>query len=369
MGSNKTRTFLVVLLILLNFTHSFIPQLHTRVQSSKYAISMELLPGIFNEHVAYMKDVAKVEPPARFQTLLQLLDISEETVVSPSVKAGLNPFLIPLSRDKYGSMLCYMRWPTQKDGMDLQLVRTTEVGVYLVAMGTDQYCHRLAVEQDFMSLPTAPQAVALLNAVSQMYTSGDYIPFLKSGKFPSLTKEDLNLILDRFLLTKVGAFPDCYERLAKNFVETNNEVSALVTCERAVSIFYGWGHPVSFHAKVLSRMGGREKEARDAARASLGQPAWTVGKDAQDLEELAVLAGFTGTAILGEMHAFRARDARLDDIGEGMSPIQVILDQAAHLMDAVALGHIEGGWAAVQEELASKYQEGGYPEMAEMIKA
>ena len=43
----------------------------------------------------------------------------------------------------------------------------------------------------------------------------------------------------------------------------------------------------------------------------------------QDLEELAVLAGFTGTAILGEMHAFRARDPRADDIGEGMSPLQV----------------------------------------------
>lgn len=45
----------------------------------------------------------------------------------------------------------------------------------------------------------------------------------------------------------------------------------------------------------------------------------------QDLEELAVLAGFTGTAILGEMHAFRARDPRVDDIGEGMSPLQVTL--------------------------------------------
>ena len=43
----------------------------------------------------------------------------------------------------------------------------------------------------------------------------------------------------------------------------------------------------------------------------------------KDLEELAVLAGFTGTAILGEMHAFRARDPRVDDIGEGMSPMQV----------------------------------------------
>ena len=45
----------------------------------------------------------------------------------------------------------------------------------------------------------------------------------------------------------------------------------------------------------------------------------------QDLEELAVLAGFTGTAILGEMHAFRARDPWVDDIGEGMSPLQVTL--------------------------------------------
>jgi hypothetical protein len=35
MGSNKMRTFLVALLILLNFTHSFIPQLHTRVQNEK----------------------------------------------------------------------------------------------------------------------------------------------------------------------------------------------------------------------------------------------------------------------------------------------------------------------------------------------
>lgn len=43
----------------------------------------------------------------------------------------------------------------------------------------------------------------------------------------------------------------------------------------------------------------------------------------QDLEALALLAGFTGTSILGEMHAFRARDPRTDDIGEGMSPVQV----------------------------------------------
>lgn len=240
---------------------------------------------IFKEHLSFMENVAKTVPPRRLETLLQLLEMSpEENLVGPSSRDNLNPFLIPLSTNKVdGSTLCYIRWPTQKDSMDLQLVRTTEVGIYLVAMGTDQYCHRLAVEKDFFSLPSAPNAVELLNAAGQMYTPGDFLPFLRSGKFPSATAADLRLVLDRYLLTKVGAFPDCYERLATNFWETENEVSALVTCERAVSIFYGWGHPVNFHAKLMSRIPGREKESRDAARASLGQPAWTVGKDAQVL--------------------------------------------------------------------------------------
>lgn len=45
----------------------------------------------------------------------------------------------------------------------------------------------------------------------------------------------------------------------------------------------------------------------------------------QELDDLARLAGFTGAAILGEMHNYRANDPRTDDIGEGMSPLQVQL--------------------------------------------
>ena len=90
----------------------------------------------------------------------------------------------------------------------------------------------------------------------QPYVAGEYMPLLKSGKFPTFTESDLKLVLDRYLLTKVGSFPDCYERLATNFFNTKNEISALVTCERAVSIFYGWGHPVNFHAKLMSKLPG-----------------------------------------------------------------------------------------------------------------
>ena len=96
------------------------------------------------------------------------------------------------------------------------------------------------------------------------------------GKFPTLTEQDLALVLDRYLLTKVGPFPDCYERLAENFLSKGDEISALVTCERAVSIFYGWGHPLMFYSNMLKKCADRELEARDTARTCLGMPIWTV---------------------------------------------------------------------------------------------
>lgn len=43
----------------------------------------------------------------------------------------------------------------------------------------------------------------------------------------------------------------------------------------------------------------------------------------QDLEDAIKMAGFTGKAIVGDMHAFRATDPREKDIAEGHNPIQV----------------------------------------------
>jgi hypothetical protein len=115
----------------------------------------------------------------------------------------------------------------------------------------------------------------------------------------------------------------------------------------------------------------RDAEAKDAARSAMGMPKWTLraASDPDDVvDQIARLAGFTSKEIVGEMHAFRAKDAREDDIGEGMDPKQVTLDQAGHLMDAVALGAQPGGWAGNAEAIAEKYDEGGYPEMASFIR-
>ena len=126
--------------------------------------------------------------------------------------------------------------------------------------------------------------------------------------------------------------------------------------------------PLSFQAQVLSKLDGRDKEAKDAARAAMMAPKWTIAKSRKELEEVIKLSGFSDVAIVAELYAIRANDPREKDIQEqGLSPVQVTLDQAAHLMDAVALGHIQGGWDEIKPDLAKKYTEGGYPEIATLI--
>jgi hypothetical protein len=163
---------IAVVLSLIDMTKSFNPLRSMKSNARSCTIqymSTSTMP-VFQDHFDYLKDVAKVNPPRKLELLLQLLEMTDgEEIVSPRVRKGMNPFLIPISRSSVdGSMLCYIRWPTQKETMDLQLVRTTDVGIYLVAMGTDQYCHRLAVEQDFFCLPTATKALELLNASGQV---------------------------------------------------------------------------------------------------------------------------------------------------------------------------------------------------------
>lgn len=322
------------------------------------------------DHKTYIENVAFIEPPAKLDILISLLKLNGNEIVSPRERSSLNPFLIPISKDpKDNSLLCYIRWPTQKETMDLQIVRTTETGIKLVSSSTDALIKRIAAESDFFSSPNSNEILKVANSAGNVYTSGDYLPLLKSGKFPALTQEDLVLLFDRYLLTSIGSsFPDCYERLAQGYAKKGDTISALVTCERSVSVFYGFGHPMTYHAKMLSSFDKYDKEAKDVARASLAMPLWTVGDSYKSLEDIVQLAGFSGCGILSELYAYRAQDPREEEVKGGLNPIQVTLDQAAHLMNAVALANKPNGWSLIREEIASKYSEGGYPKMATFIR-
>jgi hypothetical protein len=288
-------------------------------------------------------------------------------LIAADKRSGLNPFFIPVAKNNQtGNHMGFLRWPTQKEGMDLQIVTTTEAGIKLVALSTDHYVTRMAAESDFYQRDDASHLESLVNEYGKLYTKGDSLSLLKSGRFPAGTDKEKRLALDRYLLSKVGSFPEGYERIAEDFCEKRNDVSALVTCERCSNVFYGWGHPNTFHALMLLKM-NREHEANDTARSSLAMPKWTLANTIEELDNIIKMAGFTDRKVVGDMHRIRANDPRQKDIDEGVTPVQISLDQAAHIMDAVALGAIEGGWDAVRGEIASKYRE-GYPEMASFIE-
>jgi hypothetical protein len=322
-------------------------------------------------HGTFLKAVALVDVPDTLPMLLSLLKLQGRKLIHPEDRKGMNPFLIPISEWDHGERLCYVRWPTMakntEAGLDLQIVVTTPMGgIRLYAMSTDAMCRRMIAEMDFYGQSGSTDAIEMLNKDGVKYTSGDYVPFLKSGKFDSITEDDLRLVMDRYLLTMVGPFPDCYERLATHFKSKDDVVSALVTCERAVSLFYGFGHPVSFHANMLMAS-ERVIEGKDAAKCALGMPLWTTADSKEDLNRLAKSAGYTGIDIIGEMHAYRARDSREEELGEDLPKEQVALDQAAHLMDAVVMGAVEGGWTMAVPKIAENYKFSGYPDVAKFL--
>lgn len=279
--SNYSILVLVLLINMFTTARSLLSStklINNRIVTKKYLSSTTTLDSYTSSLETFLTDVAKIEIPKNSNTLLNILSLNENyELVNPSTsRKGLNPFLIPLAKNtKENNLLCYIRWPTQKDGMDLQLVKTTEAGINLVSLSTNQFIHRLAVEDDFYTTKNCDEVISLVNQNGVEYKKGDYMGMIKSGKFPAMSPEDMRLVLDRYLLTKVGQFPDCFERLAQSFLNKNDEVSALVTCERAVAVFYGWGHPIMFHTHMLEKL-GRDKEARDSARAAMGMPSWTL---------------------------------------------------------------------------------------------
>lgn len=230
-------------------------------------------------HEKYLEEVAKVDIPKRLSVLLDLLEVQDYVLTKPNERSGLNPFFIPLAKNvKNGSFIGYMRWPTQKESMDLQIAQTNEAGIELLSSSTDLYCHRVLVELDFAKNPNVDALLKKFNAhEDRSYKLGDFETMIKSGKFPRDTEHDLKLIIDRYLLTKVGPFTDCYERLSDNFLSKKNDVSALVTAERSMSAFYGWGHTMTFHTKMLYSL-GRSQEAKDTAGSAMSMPKFTLAK-------------------------------------------------------------------------------------------
>lgn len=110
----------IVTLLKTNISIRTVPRLNSCKYFRKSSMSMQSeldTQDAIKLHESYLKDTARVNPPLRLNTLLKLLHKRGDKLIDPSNRKGLIPFLVPVSLQSDNSLLCYIRWPTQKDDM------------------------------------------------------------------------------------------------------------------------------------------------------------------------------------------------------------------------------------------------------------
>ncbi|XP_028764041.1 protein IN CHLOROPLAST ATPASE BIOGENESIS, chloroplastic isoform X1 [Neltuma alba] len=333
------------------------------------------------DHVAFVKDIAATQPPEHLSQLLNVLKAKGETIVFPGAKQGLIPLAIPLTKSSSGAVTALLRWPTAPPGMEMPVVDVNKHGVKLLAKSVDQYIHRILVEEDAKNSQERNDELFIVSADAgkKLYQKGGFAESKISN-------------LDIYLLKEVGLFPDIIERKVMRHFEEGDQVSALVTGEfyTKKEHFPGFARPFVFNAEVLLRfvvifstMYGRSKidtglcfhrgrpfcfidrvgrnvEAKDAARGALKSPWWTLGCKYEDVAKIAQWDDEQIEYIKEKV----TEEGRQEDIKKGKAPAQVVLDEAAFLMD---LASIEGTWDDYLERIAECYEEAGLNDIARFI--
>ncbi|KAL5653565.1 hypothetical protein ACJX0J_039023, partial [Zea mays] len=275
-------------------------------------------------HASFVKEIAATDPPEHLNSLLNVLQARGEKIVSPGAKRGLIPCVVPLSESPAGDLTSLLRWPTAPTGMEMPVVEVRKHGLWLLAKNVKQYIHRILVEADFSAGTGDDLWAAVGEAGKNLYAKGEF-------------KESQVADLDVYLLKKVGLFPDVIERKTLRHLEKGDNVSALITGEFYTrDQFPGFGRPFVFNAEIFKRV-GRTSEAKDSARVALKSPWWTLGCS---YEEAAELAGWEDEQ-LEFIREKVTEEGKREDLKRGKAPEQVILDEAAFLMD---LASVDGNW-------------------------
>ncbi|KAL6589598.1 hypothetical protein ACP70R_050287 [Stipagrostis hirtigluma subsp. patula] len=299
------------------------------------------------DHASFVKEIAATEPPEHLNSLLNVLQARGEKIVSPGAKRGLIPVVVPLSETAAGNLTSLLRWPTAPAGMEMPVVEVRKHGLWLLAKNVNQYIHRVLVEADISADGDDDVWSAVGEAGKNLYSKGDF-------------KESQLSDLDVYLLKKVGLFPDVLERKTLRHLDKGDPVSALITGEfYSRDQFPGFGRPFIFNAEILKRV-GRTSEAKDSARVALKSPWWTLGCS---YEEAAELAGWEDEQI-EFIREKVTEEGKREDLKKGKAPEQVVLDEAAFLMD---LASVDGNWDDVVDRIAECYREAGLQDMAKFI--
>ena len=188
--------------------------------------------------------------------------------------------------------------------------------------------------------------------------------------------DDLGYGLEKYVLLRVGPFPDLYESLSVQHAARGDEQSSLIAAEASNGKVSGFASTFAFYARQLSTFTAREDETRDAARVCLRLPVPSLGMLDEDYVDVSRLAGLsdpgdsTSDALEELRIMYEKIRQRSEEEGAGpgqnsKTPEQEAIDEANYLLDRLSLGG--GDWASVRSDLGRIYRAAGREDMASFV--
>jgi hypothetical protein len=182
--------------------------------------------------------------------------------------------------------------------------------------------------------------------------------------------------VDKFVLLRVGPFPDIYESLALVHATKSDESSALIAAEASNSKISGFASTFLFYAKLLSSFPNRDEEARDAARMCLRLPLPSIGLTMDEFRDVAILGQIANPSdsdqeLLAKLQTMyeKMREHETDDPrssgSNDRSPEQIALDEVNYVIDTTVLTGTK--WSAIRPKLAKIYKSVGRDDMARFV--
>eukprot|EP00535_Pseudo-nitzschia_heimii_P005236 CAMPEP_0197176270 /NCGR_PEP_ID=MMETSP1423-20130617/2253_1 /TAXON_ID=476441 /ORGANISM="Pseudo-nitzschia heimii, Strain UNC1101" /LENGTH=420 /DNA_ID=CAMNT_0042625623 /DNA_START=195 /DNA_END=1457 /DNA_ORIENTATION=- len=372
---------------------TIIGSLETRLFSTSYDIEadaksgisrMETLQTMLSSHGA-PGSVGCSSPDDLEPVYLCPPDTDDETpelvanILGMTEHADLHPHLYPLAKSKStGNYICALRRAYADDASDLYEnsskapwpiveAKVGGPGMRMIALNSEHLMRRIVCECDFDG-----ERNELIDMYNEDLGKGMIQDQGLDQPFERGSVEKLGYGVDKFVLLRVGPFPDIYKALALGHAERGDESSSLIAAEAANGKISGFASTFLFYASLLNSFPNRSEETRDAARMCLRMPLPSIGLDMKAFRDVGIYGQIaeetdTDEEILAKlqimyekMNEHETEDPR--SANSDMTPEQKAIEDANYLIDTVALTGAK--WSEMRPKLAEIYKSVGRDDIA-----
>lgn len=291
---------------------------------------------------------------------------------------NLHPYLFPIARSKSRpeSFICAYRNPSteeSKRNFPWPIVETQlgAPGFRLLALNSEHLMRRIACESDSRQDGQSSEMIEIYNdglGLGRITDASLDAPYIAGSV------SQLGYGVDKYVLLRVGPFPDLYESMARQHREKGDEQSSLIAAEACNKKFTGFASTFLHYARLLASFPNRIEESRDAARMCLRLPLPSIGLSYEDYKEVAVLGQLALESdafdvVLDKLSEFydKMREVEEQDNPQqsGKTVEQTAFEEASLIIDKAALSQTP--WRSVRAPVGEKLRSVGRNDFAQFV--